>query len=396
MDHIIIKKEIIKRLEKTNIFESNPLFIKILNYLVEAEEKGEVPKSTTIAIDLFDDNDTSSLPLDAHIRAQIHSLRKKLELYYLKEGRNDENKISIPKGKYKLVLEQLNAPNKKESVNKGKLFLWLSIPLLLISVGFNLFMIITSNTQALAPKSHSNPFFEKNDKIQIVLGERLLYREYSETLERFRYIYDSDRTMASSIYKIRNYIRKYPHLKVSNTTFGLTDPYLVNFVYESHLPVLDKGNMYQLSTTYEKVNSPVLFLGDIGGGNLGKLKHYFHLSNIRYPYVSNKKTGIEVVNGIDTTNFVNDISLDDEKRIDYFVVLRVKTEDEHSMLFLVHSSNLTKQYMLREFLKTSLYKEIESVFDGEVPSSFEAIFEVKGIGDVGVSHKIVYNRDITK
>ena len=51
------KKNAIKQLEKSAVFSDKDFFFKLLYYLVEAEEQKKTLKSTTIAIELLDNED---------------------------------------------------------------------------------------------------------------------------------------------------------------------------------------------------------------------------------------------------------------------------------------------------------------------------------------------------
>ena len=94
-------KQIARYLEsilKSQCFSKSGINRELLRYLVESTIKGENPKEFQIANEVFGKN--VSQEKDLNIRVYILNLRKKLEEYYEREGKDDEIRFSIPKGKY--------------------------------------------------------------------------------------------------------------------------------------------------------------------------------------------------------------------------------------------------------------------------------------------------------
>ena len=92
-------------LEKSEVFRKHPNLIDLLKYLINQEEKGVKLKSVTIAIDLLSDTKSSrSSDKETIIRTRLFNLRKKLELFYLAEGKEENQRLSIPKGGYTWTL----------------------------------------------------------------------------------------------------------------------------------------------------------------------------------------------------------------------------------------------------------------------------------------------------
>lgn len=80
-------------------FKKAPTSSRLLKFLTISTIEGKELKETTVGMELFGEsflrNDNSS-----RIRVNIYNLRKKLEAYYSKEGKNDLLKIEIKKGQY--------------------------------------------------------------------------------------------------------------------------------------------------------------------------------------------------------------------------------------------------------------------------------------------------------
>ena len=103
--------EQLKRILKSEEFQSSPRKQKFLRYIVEKTLDGEGAglKGYSIGFDVFDRGDSFDPQHDTIVRVQAGNLRKSLSLYYLKEGRSDPVLIEIPKGKYVPNFEMLAA-----------------------------------------------------------------------------------------------------------------------------------------------------------------------------------------------------------------------------------------------------------------------------------------------
>jgi hypothetical protein len=76
---------------------------KLITYLFERSVRGETPKETEIAIDVFGRDASFNGAEDSLVRVAVRTLRQKLAEYYAGEGRQDALQFSIPKGAYRLT-----------------------------------------------------------------------------------------------------------------------------------------------------------------------------------------------------------------------------------------------------------------------------------------------------
>ena len=96
---------IIKQVEKIcscDDFKSKELLCRFLSYIVSEHlaGRGDKLKGYTIGIDVFNRGEDFDPGQDALVRIHAGRLRRMLDLYYLKEGKNAEIRIEIPKGAY--------------------------------------------------------------------------------------------------------------------------------------------------------------------------------------------------------------------------------------------------------------------------------------------------------
>jgi hypothetical protein len=79
--------------------------LRLFDFLVEASLRGESPKGSIIAIAVFGRRASAETSEDASVRVYIHNLRRRLDSFYSGQGRGEAERISIPRGAYRLVLE---------------------------------------------------------------------------------------------------------------------------------------------------------------------------------------------------------------------------------------------------------------------------------------------------
>lgn len=73
-----------------------------------------------IGLEVYERNDRYSSAEDPVVRVAAHDIRKRLEQYYLHEGRNDEIRLDIPIGSYEPVFKQVsNIPAETETLSAG-------------------------------------------------------------------------------------------------------------------------------------------------------------------------------------------------------------------------------------------------------------------------------------
>jgi hypothetical protein len=94
------KQRILEEILESEDFHQAQKYQDLLRYLVRASINGETVKESTIAVECFSKNTAFDPAMDSSVRAYISNLRKKLEHHYLTKGKDDEIKLTIPKGHY--------------------------------------------------------------------------------------------------------------------------------------------------------------------------------------------------------------------------------------------------------------------------------------------------------
>ena len=97
---------------RSPLFSRSPTLTHLLSYLCEKTFAGETEqiKEYSVAVDVFDREETFDQDTDSIVRVQANRLRKRLAEYYAGEGASHALHILIPVGQYIPVFERVTAP----------------------------------------------------------------------------------------------------------------------------------------------------------------------------------------------------------------------------------------------------------------------------------------------
>ena len=97
------------RIRATGALGRSQLIQKLFDFLIECSGTGRAPKETEVAIEVFGKDAGFDVAQDAMVRVYVHKLRRKLEEYYSAAGRSDPFQLTIPKGAYRIVVNDRDA-----------------------------------------------------------------------------------------------------------------------------------------------------------------------------------------------------------------------------------------------------------------------------------------------
>ncbi len=98
-----------ERIRASDLFGRSDQLQKLFDYLVECNRSGRVPKESVIAVEVFGRSTDFDVSSDAAVRVCIHKLRRKFEEFYTAHPELGPARLTIPKGQYRLVLENSDA-----------------------------------------------------------------------------------------------------------------------------------------------------------------------------------------------------------------------------------------------------------------------------------------------
>jgi hypothetical protein len=93
------------RIRSTDALGRSQLIHKLFDFLIDCSATGRAPKETEVAIEVFGKDMNFDVAQDAMVRVYVHKLRRKLEEYYSGAGRGEPNRLTIPKGAYRFVID---------------------------------------------------------------------------------------------------------------------------------------------------------------------------------------------------------------------------------------------------------------------------------------------------
>ena len=96
-------RALVERVRASEAFRKAPRMQELLVYLADASRRGTPPGcEEEIGVAVFGREPGYDTSVDTIVRTQVSHLRKKLELYFLSEGRAERQVITLPKGSYQL------------------------------------------------------------------------------------------------------------------------------------------------------------------------------------------------------------------------------------------------------------------------------------------------------
>ena len=85
------------------------VLLKLFEFLLAGSRIGAPPKEIEIGIAVFGKTADFDMAQDAAVRVYVHRLRKKLDEFYAGPGKDQPQRLSIPKGEYRIIVEPLAA-----------------------------------------------------------------------------------------------------------------------------------------------------------------------------------------------------------------------------------------------------------------------------------------------
>ncbi len=395
------KFDAIDRLKQSEKFSNQDLQIKILEYLAKAEEEGKNIKSTTLAIDLLGKSDGANTSVqDAFIRTKVMNLRKDLDLFYLTEGKEEEYKISIPKGAYRLLLSHRNKKNNTTAIpiqttsKRPRSFFMISVLLVVISMICLVFSYVITQKKGDKLSSVVSLFLSKDSPLTIVVGSRGFYREYDTDLERYRFIFDSDVALPSQKSKFKKLEETHKERQIINIADKFRHVDMPNILLATELLKewwqWGQESFIKESTAVDnafKIKNNSLFISKMESGDLYDFTVYFEDSRCKF------QTG-----DMNTPIYISHFIMPDSTPIhfyqqgkrnvsQYFLLKKVIAPNDKSILFLLVSNDFARDYVFSHLFDSNLQQDIIGLFEEKIPDEFELLIKIKN----KASHEVIYS-----
>ena len=169
------------RLLESGALGRSPQLVELFEYLVAASARNRSPKEAEIAHDVFGRDAAFEPAQDALVRVHVHRLRTKLERFYAENPAPGGERLTIPKGEYRLVLEQPGPATPDPAVEAPParaMMPWRGLALALLAVCIALAAALASGlggsaSSALAPSQMWDGYRHDSRTALIIAGDRL-------------------------------------------------------------------------------------------------------------------------------------------------------------------------------------------------------------------------------
>ena len=193
----------VQRIIDSKEFGRSEAYARLLTYIVEKSVKEDIPKESTIAMEVFGKGPDFNSSEDTLVRVYMHNLRKKLGTYYQQSGSQERYHLVILKGKYqgiffpKSELEEHEKEKEFSSPWKSTLGVLVLLSLgLCCSLAYNIYQAQHGRTslpfeEEIERSELWRALLESREPINLVLGDIFVFDEYDSVLDRSRTIRDA-------------------------------------------------------------------------------------------------------------------------------------------------------------------------------------------------------------
>ncbi len=311
--------------------------------MVHASINGEIVKEVTITMEFFGKDATFDPAIDSSVRVYMSNLRKKLEHYYLTEGKEKDIKLILPKGHCEVEFIRCNNLQKTQLRPSNKLpnFIYLSCIFILITI------IIFLGRDRIFQKhppyyiSTGNPIWKdllsNNQKTLIVLEDYFVFSMPFDT-GRHSYIRDSE---INSVEDLEAFISKHPSFqyKIAKTYHTYLEehiPWCLSFILPAFIIHKKTGELKLASEVQmedlQKYN--IIYSGPYKSLNLLKTVTL----SLHFIYTPRKSTStltyvLHNSNRVFTYSWIT--NPDTNARNDYAMVVKVSGHNRNILFLLI-------------------------------------------------------------
>ena len=206
-----------ERIRASDLFGRSDQLQKLFDYLVECTRSGRVPKESVIAVEVFGRGTDFDVSSDAAVRVCIHKLRRKFEEFYTAHPELGSARLTIPRGQYRLVLENSEAvPSRPAGASRGRdpwkiATLATAAALILVAIAAGVLWQRTPARQFAAIRQ--SPVWAKllgdTRPITVVLGDYYIFAENGELSQPQRLVREF---FINSRADLDQYLRDHPQM----------------------------------------------------------------------------------------------------------------------------------------------------------------------------------------
>lgn len=400
------QKQVLGKILSSEAFVNSSAYSNYLKYLVESTEAGKCLKEVAIAIEFFGKDNRFNPAEDTTVRSHTYTLRKKLQNYYLREGKNDKYRLKVPKGHYvtKFIDVSENQVQKENSLKQIGKFYYVPIIIILLII---IFLLGVKNIK-LERAIHSNQIVEKSDPIWkeyacsdlpilISIGDHLFFNDYIEKYDAKVSIRHGKVNSLEDLEKLKQQLND-DNIKLAD------EPYFPYHSIWSLRPVLSMLYSFGQTPIMHKSSSigpqllgedNIIYLGSIK--TLYVFRHVLNQCNFTYDILPHKVTYTPPDKG-EAQIFQTSLHSSGPNE-DLVLAVKLPGPANNSIFIIASYHSLGAPEVVNYLINAETRKSVEEKFIskyGEVPQYFEILFKVTGIDKTAYeTEMLVYNK-ITK
>jgi hypothetical protein len=415
----------LQQLLSSELMEKSEASQKLLRYLAERAARGEAPKETEIAIDVFGRDASFNSAEESLVRVAVRALRRRLHDYYTGPGQQDEVRFDIPKGGYRLICvprevapaqdETAAAPSPDSTPSDpvnfpasgpplGKLrntWLWTwavaATALLVVSALINTYLWQSRTTPAfdsavagIARSPLWSGIVDSNRPIMVVVGDGFMYTQVDPYTGRVQFV--RDRAINSSE-ELRVFLaanpsiaqgkgQRYTSMVQKSTTIGMAS--VLRLVSRPGRQVEVRARDDLQVDDLQKYD--IVYIGPLS--RLGPLAGHYELQS-RYRYEQETAGIRDIVTG---KSFVPE-GENTAKHTEYALAARFIGPGGNRIVILTPGSRNSGMLLtVRTLTTTKGLEELEKrllAFPGPLPESFEALLSVTSFGQTDLAAEVL-------
>jgi hypothetical protein len=401
---------------------------KLLRYLAERALRGETPKETEIAIDVFGRDASFNSAEESLVRVAVRALRRRLHDYYTGPGQHDEVRFDIPKGGYRLTCvprevapvqdeaPAVSAPESAPSATAASLpaaepalekssrstclrtWAVAATVLLVVSVGINSYLWLNRTNPPVDPEMAEiarSPLWsgivDSDRPVMLVVGDSFMYTQVDPLTGRVQFV--RDRAINSSE-ELRIFLaanpsiaegkgQRYTSMVQKSTTIGMTS--VLRLLTRPGRQVEVRARDDLQVDDLQKYD--IVYIGPLS--RLGPLAGHYELQS-RYRYEQETGGIRDIVTG---KSFVPEGETT-VKHTEYALAARFVGPGGNRIVILTPGGRnsgmlLTVRMATSQKGLQELEKRLLAFSGGRLPDSFEALLSVTSFGQTDVAAEMI-------
>lgn len=369
---------------------------RLFDYLLERSLAGEAPKELEIALRVFGKSSSFDVTQDSVVRVYIHKLRRRLDGFYAGLPAAQASRIVIPKGEYRLTIEQTTVSVAEDPSLSRQLRSWkwgyTGLALLAaVAVGALLAVFVMQGHEDPRLRSVRNsaiwaPLLQDDLPITIVVGDYYLLGEMDDANRITRlvreFFINSPHDFVAQVEASPKLMERYRNLNLSYL------PTSAAFALQDIVPILGTKKRVQVMRMsdlngYMLKASHIVYIGYISGiGLLGDPT--FAASRLAlgdsYDEITDQKT--------DTLYVSTAAEGGDARYMDYGFFSTFPGPGRNRVVIIAGTRDTGVIQIAEAVTTPSIVADLSRQADDA--TSFESLYEVYGVASAGTNAKLLF------